>query len=71
MYKENEKTYMVKFKGVTKGAIGITCSYKTTVRGVNEDDARINLYDRFDHVSFPKFELIHEDKELSCLWGYK
>lgn len=45
------KTYKAKFTGRTKGAIGIFYRIETTVTGENEEQARLNLYDRFENIS--------------------
>jgi len=47
---EQIKTYSATFTGRTKNAIGITYKIQTTVEGTDEENARINLYDRFEHV---------------------
>lgn len=48
--KGHAMTYQAKFTGRTVGAIGIFYPITTTVDGDNEDDARLRLYDRFDHI---------------------
>lgn len=58
-----KKTYIAYFTGRTKGAIGISQHYSTTVRGIDEEDARINLYERYDHILQLKLKLVHEDTE--------
>lgn len=42
--------YQATFTGRTVGAIGVFYPITTTVDGDNEDDARLRLYDRFDHI---------------------
>lgn len=48
--------YRVKFNGRKVGAIGIVYDIVSYCYGDNEDEARIELSDRYDHVMFPKFE---------------
>ena len=45
------KTYKVKFYGREKGAIGIRYIIETTVQGKNIEEATLNLYDRYEHIS--------------------
>ena len=44
------KTYSATFYGKQKGAIGVFLTYTTVVQGENETQARINLYNRYDHI---------------------
>lgn len=44
------KTYKATFTGREVNAIGIFYPITTTVQGANEEQARINLYDRYDHI---------------------
>jgi hypothetical protein len=53
-------TYKVKFRGREAGAIGIFYQIETTVQGKNEKDALLKLYEKYDHISFPRFEEVTE-----------
>lgn len=55
------KTYDVVFKGREINAIGIFYTIHTTVKGNDEHDALMNLYEKYDHISFPRFTEIRED----------
>lgn len=44
--------YRARFKGTTKGAIGIEYPIWTTVTANNKEKARVTLYERFDHIKF-------------------
>ena len=44
------KTYRALFNGRLVGAIGRTEYFDVTAQGENEDDARIRLYDKYDHI---------------------
>jgi hypothetical protein len=57
------KTYKVTFIGREKGAIGIFYQITATVKGEDEKQALLNLYDNYDHVSSPNFKDIIELKE--------
>lgn len=50
--------YRVSFIGRTLGAIGITYPIVAEVEAASEDEARLKLYDHYDSVLFPKFEVI-------------
>jgi len=49
------KTYKAKFKGREVGAIGIFYQIETEVQGKDEKDALLNLYEKYNHISFPTF----------------
>jgi len=42
--------YKAKFNGRKINAVGIFYDIETTVDGDNEEQARLNLYERFDHI---------------------
>jgi hypothetical protein len=54
------KTYKVRFKGREINAIGIFYQIETTVQAENEKDALLKLYEKYDHISFPRFEEVTE-----------
>ncbi len=43
--------YRAQFIGREIGAIGITYRIDTFVEGLNRENARINLYNRYEHIS--------------------
>lgn len=43
-------TYRATFYGKNRGAIGIFLRFYTVVQGENEEQAHINLYERYDHI---------------------
>ena len=45
------KFYTATFIGRSRRAIGETYWHTITVVGINEDDARINLYETHEHIS--------------------
>jgi len=49
------KTYRVTFKGREVGAIGIFYQITAIVQGNDEKEALLNLYEKYDHISFPVF----------------
>lgn len=65
-----KKTYIAYFTGKTKDAIGRSQNYSTTVRGIDEEEARINLYERYDHIIQLKLKLINEDTEYDYWSNY-
>ena len=44
------KTYDATFFGKTKGALGIKSWITTTVKGETPEAARLNLYERYEHI---------------------
>lgn len=46
--------YTIKFKGKHKGAIGIFQNFTQSVEAENPEKAILKLYDKYDHVHFPK-----------------
>ena len=57
------KDYLARFFGRTNGAIGIRYNIETHVSGKNKEDARIKLYDRFEHIS--ELELLDTNKSTN------
>lgn len=55
------KTYYVSFTGRLKNALGICYHISDTVQAVDEQAALLALYDKYEHISFPKFtvEMVH------------
>jgi len=45
------KTYKARFYGRTINAIGIFYWIEVEVQGENEEQARLNLYEKYDHIS--------------------
>ena len=50
------KTYTARFTGRKVSAIGITYYIVTQVDGENEENAALNLYDRYEHISGLRLE---------------
>lgn len=48
--------YCAKFNGRNNGAIGITYPITTFAYGNNEDEARLDLCERYEHIMFLKLE---------------
>lgn len=46
-----QKAYIAKFKGREVGAIGIFHQIQDVAFGDNEEEARLSLYDRFEHIT--------------------
>ena len=44
------KTYSAIFYGKARGAIGIFVRYNTVVQGTDPENAKLNLYERYDHI---------------------
>lgn len=57
--------YVATFNGKRKNADGISYQITTTVEGDNKDEARINLYDRFDHIIGLKLEEINNESNTA------
>lgn len=55
------KTYQVTFRGREKGAIGIFYQITATVKGEDEKQALLNLYDKYEHISAPVMEEVKEE----------
>lgn len=55
---ETLKTYNARFTGRKVGAIGVSDEWFTTTSGLTEEDARLRLYDRFEHIQGLKLNLI-------------
>ena len=53
---EHIKTYNATFHGRTKDAIGITYAITDTTYGTDEESARLNLYDKYEHIRGLKLE---------------
>lgn len=52
------KRYKVAFRGTTKGAaVASSTPYNVTVWAADEDGARLELYDRYEHISDFKAQL--------------
>lgn len=52
------KRYKVAFRGTTKGAaVASSTPYSVTVLAADEDGARLELYDRYEHISHFTAEL--------------
>ena len=47
----NSRKYRARFNGRVDGAIGITYSISTEVEGDSVQDAMMNLYRRYEHIS--------------------
>ena len=45
------KQYTMCFEGRRNGSIGITENLKVTLWAENADDARLKLYDNFEHIT--------------------
>jgi len=59
------KTYKVEFIGKTDGAIGCECKIICLVKGENEVDANINLYDNFDNIRILEMVELQTPTEIS------
>lgn len=55
------KTYRVNFKGRQVGAIGIFYAIADTVQGEDEEQARLKLYEKYEHISGLKLTEIKTD----------
>lgn len=56
------KTYKATFVGRRVLAIGITHRVETEVNGIDPEDARLNLYDRYEHISNLELTEVKEDQ---------
>lgn len=54
------KNYKVEFNGREAGAIGITYKIVVVVQAEDEKQALLKLYEKYEHISFPKFTVIGE-----------
>lgn len=45
------KTFKITFNGRTKGAIGITYTITDTFQGETLEDAKLNMYDKYEHIN--------------------
>ena len=54
------KKYRAKFTGRELNAIGIFYEIDTVVLGKDEEDANINLHDRFEHIMHLELEAIND-----------
>jgi len=48
--------YIAKFRGRQSGAQGIVYDITAEVEGTDKEDARINLYEKYEHISFLKLK---------------
>ena len=55
--------YQATFTGREVGAIGKFYPITATTQGDNEEQARLNLYDRYEHITGLKLE-------MACYCGY-
>lgn len=46
-----ERTYKALFNGRSKGAIGSLHTIYTTVKAKNLEEARLKLYERYEHIT--------------------
>jgi len=56
------KRYRAGFYGRSRGALGVIHWCRTIVEGEDEEQALLNLYDAFEHISHAQFEEITEDE---------
>lgn len=56
------KTYKVKFSGRKIGALGVSYVMHTTVKADSVEDARLKLYENYDHISLLSCESLEEDE---------
>jgi hypothetical protein len=63
--KKVAKLYEVSFTGRKKDAIGIFYPITDTVEAENEADAKLKLYDKYDHVFKPVFKEVDASKKLA------
>jgi len=67
--------YIATFIGRKTGAIGSSYSITAETHGDNEDEARLNLYDRYEHIHriklTPKWTAGHSNvtPEMTCPTG--
>lgn len=54
-----QKAYLATFKGRQVGAIGIFHDIRDVTFGDNEEEARLSLYDRFEHISGLTLKEVH------------
>jgi hypothetical protein len=52
------RKYKANFEGRERGAIGIFYPISTTTEGYNEDEAKLKLYDNFEHIKNLKLTAI-------------
>lgn len=52
--------YSITFSGRLAGALGVTYKITHEVEATNEREAVLKLYDKFEHIAFPKVSLIRE-----------
>lgn len=60
-------TYLAIFTGRKKNAIGVCYTIRCGVLAENEDDALLKLYDKYEHIYQPKFELMNGAKNGGTL----
>jgi hypothetical protein len=56
-------TYKIIFTGRTKGALGITYSIEEEVQANNPEEARLKLYDRYEHIMMTACFNMDEEEE--------
>ncbi len=61
------KTYKVTFVGRTLNAIGVCYRISDTVKGIDEKDALINLYSKYENVSLAVFTEIISPKFVTVV----
>ena len=63
------KMYNARFRGRMKGAIGRFYDINTTVSGINKEDAKLMLYDNYEHISFLRLTEIKEETYRHTITG--
>jgi len=58
--------YLARFYGRKLNAIGQSYYIETIVEGKNVDDARLNLYEKFETVMLPTFMPLNLPWQRSC-----
>lgn len=54
--KTRMKTYKITFEGREKDCIGAFYSFTDIITAHDENAAQIKLYEKYDHIHFPKIE---------------
>ena len=61
------KTYKITFKGRLNGAIGITYGCEAVVVAENEKEARLVLYDDYEHIRIRSIREVEHEKTQKTL----
>ena len=59
--------YRIKFGGKRTGALGLRSGHVEVVEAADASEARLMLYDQYEHIAIDRIELLGETREEAGL----